>query len=104
MVKRIVGLDAEGKEVFNREARGYDQGISSKTFGITIGDVLKIVPVFILIITVYVNQQNFNIRVLELSSNNAQAIGSLKEVVLNLNNYLSSQTGKQFKDGRPLYE
>lgn len=101
MVKKIVGLDENGKKVFEREARIYDQGIENKTFGITIGDIFKVIPVFILIVTVYVNQQNFNVQILNMTNNNSKAVSDITQVIGNINNYLSSTTGKQFKDGRP---
>lgn len=102
MVQKIVGLDAKGNKVFERDARAYDKGLANTVFGITLGDVFKVIPILILVVSVHVNQQNFNTKILSISSDNAQAIGGLKDVVINLNNYLSSQTGKQFKDGRPL--
>jgi len=101
MVKRIIGLDEKGKEVFNREARAYEESIANKTFGITISDVFRVVPILVLLVTVYVNQQNFNYQVLEMTKENTRAISGMKEVLYNLNNYLSSATGKQFKDGSP---
>lgn len=101
MVKKIVGYDDSGKKIFEREARAYDQGIANKTFGITVADVFKVVPILVLIVTVYVNQQNFNAKMLESTSENSQAIGGIKETLANLNNYLSATTGKQFKDGIP---
>lgn len=101
MVKKIIGLDAEGNQVFEREARAYDQSIASHVFGITLGDVFKVIPVVILIITVYVNQQNFNVQILNMVNNNTITVSKISVTIDNLNNYLSSTTGKQFKDGRP---
>lgn len=101
MVKKIVGYDDAGKKVFEREAREYDKSIVNTKFGITLSDIFKVVPVLVLIITVYVNQQNFNVQILRSVDNNSYAIGGMKETLANLNNYLSSSTGKQFKDGRP---
>lgn len=101
MVKKIVGYDEEGNQVFEREAREYDRSIANTPFGITISDIFKVIPVFILIITVYVNQQNFNVQILAMVNNNTSAVVGIKETLGNLNNYLSSTTGKQFKDGRP---
>lgn len=101
MVKRIVGYDEDDKVVFDRDARPYDLGVAHKTFGITLSDVFKVVPIFFLIVTVYVNQQNFNIKVMEMISTNSSAIGKMCDTLQNINNYLSSSTGKQFKDGRP---
>lgn len=101
MVRKIVGYDNAGKKVFERDARSYDEGIGHIRFGITFADVLKVIPVFILIITVYVNQQNFNVQLLNISNSNSKSIMNITNVLGNLNNYLSSTTGKQFKDGRP---
>ena len=108
MVKKIVGFDEDGKKVFERDARQYDQSIVNTTFGLTLADVIKVVPIIILMIGVYVNQQSFNATILRsvdslavLSSDNAKAIGGMKEALNNLNNYLSSSTGKQFENGRP---
>lgn len=101
LVKKIVGFDEEGKKIFERDARAYDNSIANTPFGITLSDIFKVVPVFILIITVYVNQQNFNVQILTMVNNNTSAVVGIKEVLGNLNNYLSSTTGKQFKDGRP---
>lgn len=86
---------------WEREPRAYDNGLANKTFGITLADVFKAAPFFALIVTVYVNQQNFNIMILNSQNQNAQAISAMKDTLVNLNNYLSSSTGKQFKDGRP---
>lgn len=109
MVKTVIGLDAKGEKVFERPARAYDQGIANTVFGITIGDIIKAVPVIIACVMLYANNENFkrnqvtfNSRILTSTNENAQAIGGLKEVMWNLNNYLSSSTGKQFKDGRPI--
>ena len=101
MVKKIIGYDEEGKKVFEREARIYDQSIANTKFGVTLADVFKVVPVFILIVTVYVNQQNFNVQVLNMTNKNTEAISHMGNVLGSLQNYLSSSTGKQFKDGRP---
>lgn len=101
MVDRIAGYDKSGKKVFERDARLYEQNIANRTFGITIADVFKVLPVFVLIVTVYVNQQNFNMQVMNMLDQNAKAIEGMRNTLSNLNVYLSSSTGKQFRDGRP---
>lgn len=108
MVKKIVGLDAEGNKVFERDARAYDQSLANMRFGVSIGDVLKAIPIIVACVYMYSNQQAFNrtmmgsIDSLSLSTNeNAKAIGGIKDTLSNLNNYLSATTGKQFEYGRP---
>lgn len=101
MVKKIIGLDETGKKVFERDARIYEQNIANRTFGITISDIFKVVPVLVLIVTVYVNQQNFNSRVIDMVSQNTQSIGKLTDVIANINSSLSAITGKQYRDGYP---
>lgn len=112
MVKRIVGYDEDGNKVFDREARVYDKGMGSSfsLFGaqFSVGDIIKAIPIITICISVYTNQQLTNARFLDSitkisqsTENNAQAIAGMKDVLGNLNNYLSSKTGKQFKDGLP---
>lgn len=109
MVERIVGLNKEGDKVFEREASEYDRGMATMRFGFTPRDIIKAVGFVFLCGTLYAGQQNINKQMLEsivqISANtkdNASAISGLKDTLYNLNNYLSSSTGKQFKDGRPL--
>lgn len=101
MVKRIVGFDDKDKIVFERNARDYDRGIANTMFGVTVGDILKTIPVIIACVMIYANQTHINEKIMFQTSENAQAIGGIKEVLNNLNNYLSSSTGKQFENGRP---
>lgn len=101
MIDKIVGVDKNGKKIFERDPRSFDEGIGHLRFGITLADVFKVIPVFILIVTVYVNQQNFNIQIMAMTRSNASSIDKVCETLNNINNYLSSSTGKQFKDGRP---
>ncbi len=108
MVKRVVGYDDKGKEVFNREAREYDQSISKSVFGITIGDAVKAITVVAIGVMLYANQQRVNEQLMQSiklvsdsSERNTAAITSMRDVLWNLNNYLSASTGKQFKDGVP---
>lgn len=102
MVKKIVGYNEQGKIVFEREAREYDKTIANTAFGVSLGDIVKAVPIIFLCGIIYAGQQNFNERILKNVNDNSQAIGGMKEALSNLNNYLSSATGKQFKDGRPI--
>ncbi len=99
MVKKIVGYDDKGKVVFERNPREMDNLISNHK--ITISEVIRVVPILVLLVTVYVNQQNFNTHILRTVDNNSQAIAGIKEVLANLNNYMSSSTGKQFHNGIP---
>lgn len=108
MVQKIVGLDKDGNKLFERDARAYDKGLAHTMFGITLADLFKAVPVIIACTIFYTNNENFkktqsdfNSQMMFSASENAKAIGGIKDTLSNLNNYLSSQTGKQFKDGRP---
>lgn len=108
MVQKIVGYDDKGKKVFEREARAYDQSISKTAFGVTLGDIVKAIPIVFLCGIVYANQQNVNkhmmdavLQVSASTSENSKAINGIWVVLNNLNNYLSASTGKQFKDGVP---
>lgn len=101
MVKKIVGLNDKDEVVFERDARAYDKGIANSMFGITIGDALKAGSVLALGIMLYANQLNFNNTVMKSLASNSDAIGDIRSTLDNLNNYLSSSTGKQFEKGRP---
>lgn len=107
MVRKIIGYDASGKKVFERDAREYDKSVSGAIFGISIGDIVKAVPVVFLCGIVYANQQNVNSHLMgsisEVSKTtalNSEAIGGLKDTLKNLDNYLSASTGKPFYNGR----
>ncbi len=109
MVVKVCGLDDKGKVVFERPARDYDKRIAESVFGVTLGDCLKAASVITVGILIYANQQNFNKTIMESvaqvsfnTNENAKAISGVKDALNNLNNYLSSSTGKQFKDGRPI--
>lgn len=102
MVKKIIGIDEEGKQVFARDAREYDRGIANQLFGVTIGDLLKAGSVVALGVMIYANQQHFNTSVVESLKQNSQAIGDIRGTLDNLNLYLSATTGKVFHNGRPL--
>lgn len=102
MVKKIVGIDENGKQVFTRDAREYDQGIAHQLFGITLGDLMKAGSVVALGVMIYANQQHFNTSVIESLKQNSQAIGDIRVTLDNLNLYLSATTGKVFHNGRPL--
>lgn len=92
-----------------------EQTITSAVFGISIAEIVRFVPIAGLFIAVYVNQQNFNTtqqnfnlqqqqfnkEMVTANAKNSEAIGGIKEVLGNLNNYLSATTGKQFRDGVP---
>ena len=102
MVKKIVGFDENGKKLFEREARAYDKGLATTVLGISVGDIVKTVPVIFLCGIIYAGQQNFNQQIMKSTSENSAAISRLDITLVNINNYLSASTGKQFKDGRPL--
>ena len=102
MVKKIIGYNDKDEIVFERDARAYDKEIANTVFGITIGDVIKTVPVIFFCGIVYANQLKFNEQMLISNTKNSEAIGGIKEVLSNLNNYLSPTTGKRFKNGEPL--
>lgn len=83
--------------------------MEKKSFlGITTGDLVRAIPIIFLCGVVYANQQNVNLQLMKSiekidtsSAKNAEAIGGLKELIQNLQNYLSSTTGKQFNNGFP---
>jgi hypothetical protein len=102
MVKKIIGYNEEGEKVFERDARDYDKSIANTTFGVSLGDIVKAVPIIFLCGIVWANQQSFNSMVVKSLEKNAEAIGDVKTVLANLNNYLSSTTGKRFRNGEPL--
>ena len=109
MVKKIVGYDENGKVAFEREARAYDRSIGNTVFGITLADAIKIGTVLVACSMFYINsinfkeyQMSFNKQVLDAERRQDAAIDSITMVLSNINNYLSSTTQKQFKDGRPL--
>lgn len=102
MVKKIIGIDEEGKQVFTRDARDYDRGIANQLFGLTLGDLIKVGSGIALGVMVYANQQHFNASMVESLKQNSQAIGDIRGTLDNLNLYLSATTGKVFHNGRPL--
>lgn len=101
MVKKIIGYDDKGGKVFERDAREYDKSVSNMLMGISIGDIVKAVPIFFLCGTVYMHQQDFNEKVLISMKSNSDAIGGIKEVLAHLDSSLTQITGKQFLDGMP---
>ena len=101
MVKKVVGYDDFGKKVFERDAREYDRLISQNVFGISISDIVKTVPVFIACGIFYANDLNFKRVQTEFNEKMVLSVNNMNNTLTNLNNYLSSTTGKQFKDGRP---
>ena len=102
MVEKIRGYDKHENVIFEREAREYDKSIVNTTFGITISDIFKVIPVLILLITVYINQQNFNVQIIKYMDSNTKTTENIKYTLDNLHNYLSASTGKRFKNGEPL--
>lgn len=108
MTEKVVGLDKTGKQIWERNAREYDRSISNSLFGITIGEAIKVVSVVAVGAMLYANQLKVNEQLMqsiklvsETSEKNSEAILGVKDVLWNLNNYLSASTGKQFKDGIP---
>lgn len=104
----IIKVTRNGQQVYEGpDRRFFDSDWKSK-FDLSLGDLIKAIPIILACGMVYANNESFKKEQLEVnqqlvSSNtqNAQAIGGIKEVLWNLNNYLSSTTGKQFRDGRP---
>lgn len=101
MVKKIVGYNEKDEVIFERDARDYDKGLARQVFGITIGDAVKAGSIFCLGVMLYANQQSFNSTVMTSLKQNSEAIGDIRSTLYNLNNYLSSATGRQFENGRP---
>lgn len=115
--KRVITVKEEVapgqfKQVFHGEdKRYYDEGytnLKNQVFGITISDVFKVIPIIVACVLVYTNNESFKANQLAVNKqmsgqlyDNAQAIGGIKEVLGNLNNYLSSKSGQMFKDGIP---
>lgn len=103
MVRKIVGYSDEDCQVkvFERDAREYDRTISNGLFGISMSDIVKTIPIFIACIIFYADQMAFKKAQLEFNQQMVSSVNSISNSLGNLNNYLSSTTGKQFKDGRP---
>lgn len=112
MVKRIVGYDAQGKKVFDREARSYDNSVENRVFGVSVGDVIKAVPVIFLCGMIWQNQQitnktlfnslsENNKSIQELTRSNGATLEFLNKYISRMDNYLSATTGKRFKEGEP---
>lgn len=112
MVKKIIGLDDAGKQVFERDARSYDQGIADMVFGIRAGDIVKAIPVIFLCGMVWSNQQAFNVKLLDmvnansqiiknLASENSKTLSIMNEYIAKMDSYLSAATGKRFRNGEP---
>jgi hypothetical protein len=119
VVKRIVGLDDNGKKVFERDAREYDTLIANTKFGVTLGDIVKAVPVIFLCGMLWMknesaweNQIKNNLQMTQaiqantseiknISSNNSKTLSFLQDYIFKMDNYLSSTTGKRFKNGEP---
>lgn len=108
MTTKVAGFDAKGRKIWEREAREYDQSISHKVFGISLGDVVKAVPIIFLCASYYVADVNFKRDQLAINNKmqasfdkQAVSIENMNKTLINLNIYLSATTGKQFQDGLP---
>lgn len=112
MVKKVVGYNDQGEKVFEREARVYDQTIANTMFGISIGDVVKAVPVIFLCGIVWANQQSTNEKlseamaanttsIKEIANSNTRTLNALTDYISKMDSYLSSTTGKRFRNGEP---
>lgn len=99
MVRKVRGFDDKGNMVFERDAREYDRSISNTMFGVSMGDIVKAVPIIFMAGMIYMYQQGLNSRILEMVGNNTTAISSMSRSITRLNMYLSASTGKQFDDG-----
>lgn len=102
MVKIVRGYDDDEKVVFERPAREYDKSIAKTTFGISLGDIVKAIPIIFLCGIVYAHQQEFDSRMLNSMNENSSAVTSIKMVLQHLDNSLTKITGKQFQDGLPI--
>lgn len=103
MVKKIVGYADDNctKKIFERDAREYDKSVSNTILGISIGDLVRAVPVIIACGIFYANDCNFKKTQIEFNQQMMLSVNNMNETLTNLNNYLSSTTGKQFKNGWP---
>ena len=102
MVKKIVGFDDKGNKVFERDARDYDKSITKTVFGLTLGDVIKTVPIIFLAGIVYAHQDDFNKKLFAWHKEDVATIAGIQTTLENLNSWLSASTGKPFKDGMPV--
>lgn len=110
MVKKIVGYDDGGRKVFERDAREYDKGIMGQIMpGLTIGDIVKTVPIIFAIgvgwnnfNNQYVSQQNTNTQMIQTLQKITEQVEKHSRILAHLDVYLSSSTGKQFSDGEPV--
>lgn len=101
MVEKIVGYDKNKKIVFERQAREYDKSIGYTILGVSVGDLVKAIPVIFVAGMIYMHQQNFDEQILGMVNNNSKAIEDMGRTLNHLNNSLSVITGKQFDDGEP---
>jgi len=101
VVEKIKGYDKTGKLVFERNAREYDKSITKTVFGITVADIFKAVPILVLAGVIYGQQEDFNHTVFEWHKEDVSTIEGIKNTLENLNSWLSSSTGRPFKDGMP---
>lgn len=106
MARKVIGYDEQGNKIWERDAREYD----SKSFmgqivpGLTIGDIVKAVPVVFLAGMAWMNQQNTNVQFLNTMQKISDKVEAHSEALQHLDNYMSSATGKQFQNGEPISE
>lgn len=109
--KRVIGIDDKGNKLWERDAREYDsRGVMGQIIpGLTIGDIVKTIPIIFAIAASWINYQN---QMTQQAATNVQMIQTLQKIteqvekhsriLAHLDNYLSSSTGKQFNDGVPV--
>lgn len=109
MVETIRGYNKKEEIVFERPARDYEKELSKMVLGLSIGDLIKIGTIVVACTVFYIKnenfketQSNFNSQMIESTHKNTAAINAIHETLGNLDTYLSSTAGRQFKDGRPI--
>lgn len=109
MLKKIRGYSDEGKVIFEREARDYDQQRYLPFFmGIPLSEIIRFVIAIFCLGMVYANQQNLNLQMTKSLENvnqsvteNSRAILGIKSTLSHLDASLSKMSGHIFNDGLP---
>lgn len=112
MTEKVIGLDRNGKKIWERVARDYDKGIGKS---ITIGDIIKVISMIFACGVFYANQASANKSFADQIKNNHQEIlkvaqqgnetlSLLNNYMHSMDSYLSAKTGKTFNNGRPIFD